>query len=111
MAQNYKPPVNSRAAKKPATPAPQGGRRRRARKEHSKDENKTYLVGAVCDTLPGTRFMVKIERSKGLEPLVIECSLKTMFKARNIKIIKGDTVELEIDPMDPSLKGVIINRQ
>ncbi len=89
----------------------QGGRRRRGRKEHSRDENKTYLVGVVAEALPGTRFKVKVERSKGLEPLIVECSLKTMFKARNIKIIKGDTVDIEIDPMDPELKGMIINRQ
>jgi translation initiation factor IF-1 len=89
----------------------QGGRRRRGRREHSRDENKTYLVGVVTEALPGTRFKVKVERSKGLEPLIVECSLKTMFKARNIKIIKGDTVDIEIDPMDPELKGMIINRQ
>jgi translation initiation factor IF-1 len=89
---------------------PSQGNKRRVRKEHNRSEDKTYLTGVVGDTLPGTRFMVKIERSKGLEPLVIECALKTMFKARNIKIIKGDTVDVEIDPMDPSLRGKIINR-
>lgn len=88
---------------------PSGGRKR-VRREHSRSDDKTYLTGVVSDTLPGTRFIVKVERSKGLEPLVIECALKTMFKARNIKIIKGDTVDVEIDPMDPSLKGKIINR-
>ncbi|MGL4759757.1 MAG: hypothetical protein ACRCXZ_10590 [Patescibacteria group bacterium] len=91
-------------------PARSGGRRR-VRKEHARDENKTYLTGTVAEALPGTRFKVKVERSKGLEPLIVECSLKTMFKARNIKIIKGDTVDIEIDPMDPELKGMIINRQ
>ncbi len=92
-------------------PKPTGGsRRKRTRKEHSRDENKTYLLGVVAEALPGTRFKVKVERSKGLEPLIVECILKTMFKARNIKIIKGDTVDIEIDPMDPSLKGKIINR-
>jgi translation initiation factor IF-1 len=88
----------------------QHSRRRRTRKEHNRDENKTYLTGVVIEALPGTRFKVRIERSKGLEPLVVECNLKTMFKARNIKIIKGDNVDIEIDPMDPSLKGLIINR-
>jgi translation initiation factor IF-1 len=85
-------------------------KRKRVRREHSRDENKTYLTGVVIEALPGTRFKVRVERSKGLEPLIVECLLKTMFKARNIKIIKGDQVDIEIDPMDPSLKGIIINR-
>lgn len=84
--------------------------RRRRRKEHSKDENKTYLTGMVYDMLPGARFKVRIERSKGLEPLLIECSLKTMFKARNIKIIRGDSVEVEIDPAESLTKGTIVSR-
>lgn len=119
MPSNFKPNSSFKAKKPASSPKPsakqgvapvQGGRKRRTRREHSRDENKTYFTGMVSDKLPGTRFTVKIERSKGLEPLVIECSLKTMFKARNIKIIKGDTVDIEIDPMDPELKGVIINR-
>jgi translation initiation factor IF-1 len=110
MPSNFKPASKGTNASRPNQPI-QSGHRRKRRKEHSRDENKTYLIGAVSETLPGTRFVVKVERSKGLEPLVIECSLKTMFKARNIKIIKGDTVEIEIDPMDPALKGMIINRQ
>lgn len=91
---------------KPST----GKRKNRVRREHFRDENKTYLTGVVTDALPGTRFKIRIERSKGLEPLILECELKTMFKARNIKIIRGDTVDVELDPTDPALKGKIINR-
>lgn len=91
---------------KPST----GKRKNRVRREHFRDENKTYLTGVVTDALPGTRFKIRIERSKGLEPLILECELKTMFKARNIKIIRGDTVDIELDPTDPALKGKIINR-
>ena len=91
---------------KPST----GKRKNRVRREHFRDENKTYLTGVVTDALPGTRFKIRIERSMGLEPLILECELKTMFKARNIKIIRGDTVDIELDPTDPALKGKIINR-
>jgi translation initiation factor IF-1 len=113
MPTNFRPssPSNSKKPSKPFKPANAGGgNKKRKRKEHSYDENKTYLQGVVTEALPGTRFKVKVERSKGLEPLVIECNLKTMFKARNIKIIKGDNVEIEIDPIDPNLKGTIVNR-
>lgn len=91
-------------------------RSRSRKKTHERREDRIYLDGKVVETLPGTRFKVRVERSKGLEPLIVDCQVKTMFKVKNIKIIKGDLVTVEIDPVvdiDPennSAKGVIIQR-
>jgi len=93
-----------------------GGRRRRRSKVHERREDRIYLDGKIVETLPGTKFKVQVERSKGLEPLIVESQVKTMFKVKRIKIIKGDSVTVEIDPeldIDPennSAKGVIIQR-
>ncbi len=79
-------------------------------------EDKIYFDGKVIETLPGTRFKVRVDRNKGLEPLVIDSQIKTMFKVRNIKIIKGDFVTIEVDPetdIDAEkgiTRGVIIQR-
>lgn len=69
-----------------------------------------YFEGVVTDTLPGVRFVVKVERSNNLEPLLIECNTKTLFKLKKIKIIKGDTVVVELDPKDLT-QGTIIERK
>lgn len=101
--------------KKPTKKLNQGNKQRRS-KIHDRREDKIYLDGKVIETLPGTRFKVKIERTKGIEPLIVDCQVKTMFKVKNIKIIKGDNVSVEIDPeldIDPennSAKGTIIQR-
>ena len=58
-----------------------------------------YLQGRVMEALPGVRFVVRIERPNGLEPLEITCSTKTSLKSR-VKIIKGDSVVVELDPND-----------
>jgi translation initiation factor IF-1 len=100
------------APKKPPT----GNPRRRRRVVPRKDD-KIYLDGVVFETLPSARFKVKVTRSKNLDPLIVDCQVKTIFKVRNIKIIKGDQVTLEIDPetgLDPesnTARGVIIERK
>jgi translation initiation factor IF-1 len=83
-------------------------RRRRAKVDFKEDM--IYFEGVVTDTLPGVRFVVKVERSNNLEPLLIECNTKTLFKLKKIKIIKGDTVVVELDPKDLT-QGTIIERK
>ena len=110
--------TSSQKSSQQSKPKPNGntGRRRRGAKLGERREDRIYLDGRVVETLPGTRFKVRIDRSKGLEPLIVDCQVKTMFKVKNIKIIKGDLVSVEIDPeldLDPennTAKGVIIQR-
>ncbi len=73
-------------------------------------EDKIYLEGVVIETLPGVRFKVRIDRPNNLDPLVIECNTKTLFKVKNIKIIKGDAVVVELDPTDLT-QGIIVERK
>ncbi len=73
-------------------------------------ENMIYLEGIVVETLPSVRFVVRIDRRNGLEPLELTCNTKTFFKSRNIKIIKGDKVVVELDPNDLT-QGTIIERK
>ena len=91
--------------KKPST----GNQNRRKRAAFDKKSDKVYLEGIVSESLPGVKFKVKVERSKGLEPLVLECQTKTLLKVKRVKILKGDAVLIELDPLDLS-KGLIVAR-
>jgi translation initiation factor IF-1 len=71
--------------------------------------DKIYFDGVVTETLPGVRFKVKIERSKGLEPLILECQTRAILKVKKVKILKGDMVAIELDPQDLA-KGLIVAR-
>jgi translation initiation factor IF-1 len=67
----------------------------------------------IIEMLAGTRFRVKVDRSdKGKPDLIIECDLKTVFKLKRIKLIKGDRVTVEVDPTQDFsatiLKGTIV---
>jgi len=68
-----------------------------------------YFEGIVVETLPGVRFTVRINRPNGLEPLEIPCITKTSLKSR-VKIIKGDSVVVELDPNDLT-QGTIVERK
>lgn len=85
-------------------------RRRRKPKaiEHEFKPDKIYLEGVISDPLPGTRFKVRVERAEGLEPLIVDCSVKTIFKLKKIRMIKGDKVTVEIDPNEDLTKGIIV---
>jgi translation initiation factor IF-1 len=85
-------------------------RRRRSAAAYERKSDKIYLDGIVVESLPGVKFRVKIERSKGLEPLILECQTRAILKVKKIKILKGDTVTVELDPQDLS-KGQIVSRQ
>ena len=79
-----------------------------AKKTKFKD-NMIYFEGVVMETLPSVRFIVRINRPNGLEPLEIPCITKTSLKSR-VKIIKGDSVLIELDPNDLT-QGTIVERK
>lgn len=105
----------SKEVKKTAGSTSGGGRKKR-RKIFKKQTDKVYLTGVVTELLPGTQFKVKVETAEGKEPLIVNCQVKTFFKLKHIKIIKGDSVEVEIDPLtdidteNNKAKGIIIKR-
>ena len=72
-------------------------------------DNMIYFEGIIVGTLPGVRFTVRINRPNGLEPLEIPCITKTSLKSR-VKIIKGDSVVVELDPNDLT-QGTIVERK
>jgi len=80
-----------------------------AKKTKFKDDM-IYLEGVVVGTLPSARFIVRIERPNGLEPLEITCSTKTSLIKSRVKIIKGDPVLIELDPNDLT-QGTIVERK
>jgi translation initiation factor IF-1 len=80
-----------------------------AKKTKFKD-NMIYFEGKVVETLPGVRFVVRIERPNGREPLEITCSTKTSLIKSRVKIIKGDSVVVELDPNDLT-QGTIVERK
>ena len=68
------------------------------------NDNSIRLSGIVIDTLPNTMFRVKLDN--GLEIL---SKLSGKLKIRHIKVLKGDTVEIELSPYDLT-KGRIVYR-
>lgn len=84
-------------------------RRRKKKGLFVKKPDKIYFEGTIVETLPGVKFKVKIDRGENLEPLILTSDLKSFLKVKHVKIIKGDHVTIEVDPMDLE-KGVIVNR-
>lgn len=93
-----------------AKPTKKRSSRRRSSSNTEQKDDKIYFKGVIIEALPGVKFKVKVERDKGLEPLILDCQTKTLFKVRRIKILKGDSVTVEVDPMEDLTKGVIISR-
>ena len=72
------------------------------------DPKKTVKVkGVVTETLPGTKFKVAVD-IKGKE-YVIFAYISGRMRMNYIKLLVGDTVDLEISPYDLT-KGRIIYR-
>lgn len=95
--------------KSKTTTSPSPKKPRRGNKSsYKKKLDKVYLIGIVAEALPGVKFKIRIERSKSLDPLILTCDTWSFFKSR-VKMIKGDSVEVEIDPEDLS-KGTIVGR-
>ena len=69
-----------------------------------KEKNVIKVQGTVKETLPNAFFKGELER--GVELLA---HVSGKMRMRYIRILPGDTVEMEISPYDPS-KGRIIWR-
>ncbi|RZP24367.1 MAG: translation initiation factor IF-1 [Candidatus Actinomarinales bacterium] len=69
-----------------------------------KEKNVIKVQGTVKETLPNAFFKVELE--SGVELLA---HVSGKMRMRYIRILPGDTVEMEISPYDPS-KGRIIWR-
>jgi translation initiation factor IF-1 len=69
-----------------------------------KEKNIIKIKGTVKETLPNAFFKVELE--SGVEILA---HVSGKMRMRYIRILPGDTVEMEISPYDPS-KGRIIWR-
>ena len=69
-----------------------------------KEKNIIKVQGTVKETLPNAFFKVELE--SGIEILA---HVSGKMRMKYIRILPGDTVELEISPYDPS-KGRIVWR-
>lgn len=88
-----------------------GPARRRKRKDLNAYElspDMIYLDGMIVDVLPGTRFKAKVTREGDLEDLMIDCSLRTIFKVKRFRLIRGDKVTIELDPNESLSQGTIV---
>ena len=63
------------------------------------------MEGTVIDTLPGTKFKVKLDKND----FICECTLSGKIRMNSIRIVTGDSVTVELSPADPS-KGRISYR-
>lgn len=99
---------------------PNNNNRRRNRRIVKETDDKIYFDnGLVTETLPGTMFKVRIDREKSgqtLPPIFLVANLKSKL-IRSVKIIKGDKVKVEVNPIDMYfnqdqgiLKGTVIQR-
>lgn len=70
-------------------------------------KKKFEIDGTILESLPGTKFMVKID-VKGVEK-VIEAYISGKMRMNYIKLLVGDKVKLEMSPYDLG-KGRIIYR-
>tara|TARA_Y100001970_G_scaffold28856_1_gene35562 strand:- start:11 stop:235 length:225 start_codon:yes stop_codon:yes gene_type:complete len=69
-----------------------------------KEKNIIKVQGTVKETLPNAFFKVELE--SGIEILA---HVSGKMRMKYIRILPGDTVEMEISPYDPS-KGRIVWR-
>jgi hypothetical protein len=100
---------------------------KRRKRSQIKTRNDSYIYfdnATVVDTLPGTMFKVKVvlpnidSNSREENCIYVVARLWTKFIKMRLIFIKGDTVDLEVDPEDmyfdeetKVLKGVIIARK
>lgn len=90
-----------------------------ADKKRYKSDNKTdgrneknpdiiSVIGEVQENLPNTLFRVTLDKKYGGKDII--CYLSGRMRKNYIKILPGDTVEIEISKYDPN-KGRIVYRK
>jgi translation initiation factor IF-1 len=96
-------------------------RNRRKRVSVEKDDKIYFDKGVVIETLPATQFRVRVDRIAKdgtiLPPIIIVAGLKSQLVKSRVKVIKGDSVKVEVNPEDMYhnqetgiLKGIIMQR-
>lgn len=102
-----------------------GHRRRKKSFDDSRREEFIYFEdGIITEALPGTSFRVKVKRKSQdpnieLSDIQLVCALKSKLIKRRVRVIKGDSVVVEVNPGDmyynlndtTTLKGTIIQRK
>lgn len=68
-------------------------------------EEKFCLMGEVLDILRDMEFVVELENKK-----VIRANLSGRMRTKNIRVLRGDRVKVEISPYDLSV-GRIVYRE
>jgi len=80
------------------------GENRQKSRKMPKDDNVIEVEGVVVETLPGSKFQVRLA-TEGFEGHVVkEAQLSGKMRMNYIRIVKGDRVKLEISAHDPELK-------
>lgn len=65
-------------------------------------QQRIIVKGTVVDVLPNTKFMVKLENGQ-----IITTYLSGKMRKNYIRIVNGDSVELEMSPYDLTLGRII----
>lgn len=82
--------------------------RERNQNRKQADPDVIRVVGEVLENLPNTLFRVKLEEKYGNKEIM--CYLSGKMRKFYIKILPGDTVEVEVTKYDPN-KGRIVYRK
>ncbi len=99
----------------------QNNRNKRRRVNVEKDDKIYFDKAVVIETLPSTTFKVRVDRlsktGEVLPPILIVAILKAQLVKAKVKVIKGDSVKVEVSPEDMYfnleagiLKGTIVQR-
>ena len=70
-------------------------------------EDGIQVHGTVVDDLPGIEFAVKLDGKLGT---VIRCYISGKMRRHKIKLVPGDTVDVEMSPYDLT-RGRIVFRK
>ncbi|PJC36608.1 translation initiation factor IF-1 [Candidatus Peregrinibacteria bacterium CG_4_9_14_0_2_um_filter_53_11] len=71
--------------------------------------NKIAVDGIVTEMLPNATFMVRITDEQFPSDFIVRGYIAGKMRMNYIRIIPGDTVRIELDPLDVS-KGRIVYR-
>lgn len=63
------------------------------------------LDGTVVDRLPGVCFLVQLDQDGAR----VRCNLSGQLVKRNVRVVTGDRVRIEVSSYDPSM-GRILSR-
>ncbi len=74
----------------------------------AKNDDKFTMSGTVVDAARGGLFKVKIENDNG-DAHYVMATLSGKLKMNKIRVLVGDTVDIEISSMDPT-RGRIVWR-